>query len=123
VITRLALPLLVTAAQLCAAALVLGRPDADAALAFLGGGWPTAAGTLAALELLVWVIVLAAGAWSLGSLALGLVQRAASSPRLREGSALATGLLILMAGVMHHLGSHVDMSGGSVSEALSVLGR
>jgi hypothetical protein len=122
-ISRLGLPMLVTAAQLCAAALALGRPDPAAAGAFLAGGLPTGAETLAALELLVWVIVLAAAAWSLGSLARELGSQAARSRRFRESWALATGLLILAAGTLHHLTYHVGMSGGSVQEAQSVLGR
>lgn len=122
-ISRLAVPLVVTAAQLGAAALALGRPDVPGAVAFLAGGVPTAAEALGAVELLVWAIVLGAAAWSLGSLALELGSRAASSGRFREGSALATGVLILAAGAVHHLTYHVGMSGGSVQEAQSVLGR
>jgi hypothetical protein len=122
-IDRVAIPLLITTAQLGAAALALGRPDPGPALAFLGGASPTANETLAALALLVWAIVVVAVAWSLGTLARDLVRRAASSPRFREGSALATGLLILIAGAAHHVTYHVAMSGGSIGEAQSFLGR
>ena len=122
-ITRLGLPLVVTAVQLCAAALALGRPDADAAAAFLRGGLPTGAETLAALQLLVWIIVLAAAAWSLAGVVRELGHRAAASRRFREGSVLATGCLILLAGAAHHVTSHAGLSGGSVQEAQSVLGR
>jgi hypothetical protein len=117
------MPLLVSTAQLGAAALALGRPDLGPALAFLGGGWPTAGETLSALELLVWAIVLAAVGWSLVTLAWELVCRAATNQRFREGSALATGLLILVAGAAHHLTYQVEMSGGSVQEAESFLGH
>jgi hypothetical protein len=114
---------MVSTAQLFAAALALGRPDPGPALAFLGGGWPTAAETLSALELLVWAIVLAAVAWSLGTLAWELGRHAASSRRFREGSLLVTGLLILLAGAAHHATNHVAMSGGTVQEARDFLGR
>ena len=120
---RVGLPILVSAAQLGAAALALGRPDPGPALRFLGGGWPTSADTLAALGLLVWTIVLAAVGWSLATLGWELASRMASSQRFREGSALATGLLILAAGAAHHWTEPVGMSGGSVAEAQAFLGR
>jgi hypothetical protein len=122
-ISRLALPLVVTAVQLGAAALALGRPDLAAARAFLGGGLPTGDEALGALGLLVWAIVLGGAAWSAGSLARELGSRAATSRRVRESSALATGLLILAVGAVHHLTYHVGLAGGSVQEAQSVLGR
>ena len=122
-INRVGLPFLVSTAQLGAAALALGRPDPGPALRFLGGAWPTSGDTLAALELLVWTIVLAAVGWSLGTVGWQLATRVAASPRLREGSALATGLLILAAGAAHHMSEPVGMSGGSVQEAQAFLGR
>jgi len=117
------MPLLVSTAQLCTAALALGRPDPGPALAFLGGGWPTADETLSALELLVWAIVVAAVVWTVGTLALEVGRRAATSRRFREGSMLATGVLILLAGAAHHATSQVGMSGGTVEEAQGFLGR
>jgi hypothetical protein len=123
VINRVGMPILVSTAQLGAAALALGRPDPVPALRFLGGGWPTAGDTLAALELLVWTIVLAAVGWSLATMGWDLASRVASSARFREGSALATGLLILVAGAAHHVTEPVGMSGGSVQEAQAFLGR
>jgi hypothetical protein len=122
-ISRTGIPLLVTVAQLGAAAVALGRPSAASALAFLGGGWPTAEETLAALELLVWAIVLAGAGWTMATVAWELGHRAAASPRLREGSALATGLLILVAGAAHHVTYQVGMSGGTVQEAQSAIGH
>ena len=116
---RVGIPILVSAAQLGAAALALGRPDPGPALRFLGGGWPTAGDTLAALGLLVWTIVLAAAAWSLAALG----WEVASRPRVREGLVLATGLLILAAGAVRHVTEPVGMSGGSVQEAQAFLGR
>jgi hypothetical protein len=122
-INRVGMPLLVSTAQLCAAALALGPPDLGPALAFLGGGWPTVDETLSALQLLVWAIVLGAVAWSLVGLALELGRRAAISRRFREGATLVTGLLILLAGAAHHATYHVPMSGGTVQEAQGYLGR
>jgi len=122
-INRVGMPLLVSTAQLCAAALALGRPDLGPALAFLGGGWPTADETLSALELLVWAIVVGAVAWSVVAVVGELGRRAASSRRFREGSVLVTGLLILLAGAAHHATYHVGMSGGTVEEAQGFLGR
>jgi hypothetical protein len=122
-ISQFGLPLLVTVVQFAAASLALGQPDAGAALAFLRGGWPSAAETLAALELLVWAIVVAGAAWSLATLGWELAHRAAGSRRFRQGSVLATGLLILVAGAAHHATYQVGMSGGTVEEAQGVLGR
>lgn len=122
-IYRFGLPLLVTAAQLCAAALALGRPDPASTASFLAGGWPTAAETLAALELLVWAIVLAGASWSLAALIRELGHRAVGSRRFWDGSALVTGILILGAGAVHHVAYQTGMSGGSIHEAQSILGR
>jgi hypothetical protein len=122
-IDRVAIPLLVSTAQLVAAGLALGRPDLGPALAFLGGTSPSAGETLAALALLVWSIVLAVVVWSLGTLIWELGRQVATSRRFREGSALATGLLILVAGAAHHVTYQVPMSGGTISEAQSFLGR
>jgi hypothetical protein len=123
VINRVGIPVMVSTAQLGAATFALGRPDPAPALRFLGGGWPTASDTLAALELLVWTIVLAAVVWSLAGMGWELASRVASSRGFREGSALATGLLILVAGAAHHATEPVGMSGGSVQEARAFLGR
>ena len=116
---RLGVPILVSAAQLGAAALAIGRPDLGPALRFLGGGWPTSGDTLAALGLLVWTIVLAAVGWSLATVG----WEVASRPRVREGLVLATGLLILVVGAARHVTGTVGMSGGSVQEAQAFLGR
>ena len=120
---RFGLPLVVSTAQLGAAALALGRPDPGPALAFLGGGWPTVSETLAALELLVWAIVVSAVGCSLVTLGWEVARRAATSQRFRDLSALATGVLILLAGAAHHATYQVGMSGGSVQEAQGFLGR
>jgi len=120
---RVGIPILVSIIQLGAAAVALGRPDPAPALGFLAGGWPTAGETLAALELLVWAIVLVAAGGGLVAAGWGLASRAAGSPRLREGAVLATGLLILVAGAAHHMTEPVGMSGGSVQEAQAFLGR
>jgi len=122
-IFRLGLPLLVSVAQLCAAVVALGRPDLGLVLAFMGGGWPTAAETLAALQLLVWAIVVVVVGWGLATTIWELVHRVDVSSHWREGSVLAVGVLVLAAGALHHFGYQVGMSGGSVEEAQGVLGR
>jgi hypothetical protein len=121
-IYRLGLPLLVTVAQACAAALALGRPDPGRAVSFVAGGWPTVAETLAALELFVWAIVVAGAGWNLATLIRELLQRAVINWRVWERSALVSGVLILAAGTIHHFTYQVGMSGGSVQEAQSILG-
>ncbi len=130
---RHAIPLLVSTAQLGAAAFALGRPDPQPALAFLGGGTPTTEETLAALELLVWGIVLVAVGWSLATVAWEVASRLVTDRRFtqaagrlgtpRDVAALGTGLLILAAGAAHHATYQVGMSGGSVQEAQGFLGR
>lgn len=122
-IFRLGLPLLVSVAQLCAAVVALGRPDLGLVWAFMGGGWPTAAETLAALQLLVWAIVVVVVGWGLATTIWELVHRVDVSSHWREGSVLAVGVLVLAAGALHHFGYQVGMSGGSVEEAQGVLGR
>jgi len=122
-IFRLGLPLLVSVAQLCAAVVALGRPDLGLVLAFMGGGWPTAAETLATLQLLVWAIVVVVVGWGLATTIWELVHRVDVSSHWREGSVLAVGVLVLAAGALHHFGYQVGMSGGSVEEAQGVLGR
>ncbi len=130
---RLGIPLLVSAAQLGAAAFALSRPDPRSALAFLGGGWPTTEETLAALEILVWGIVLVAVGWSMATLARELASRVVKDRRVtqaagrignrRDVAVLGTGLLILAAGAAHHATYQLGMSGGSVQEAKGFLGR
>jgi len=112
----------VSASQVGAAVLALGRPNLGLGLAFLAGGLPTAAEALAAAQLLVWAIVLGGAAWSLLTIRPEL-SRAVGHRRLREGSVLATGLLILAAGAAHHFAYDPGMSGGSAQEAQSVLAR
>lgn len=122
-IYRLGLPLLVSVTQLCAAVLALGRPDFGSTLAFFGGGWPTAAETLSALQVLVWAIVLVVVCWSVVATIWELAHRAVASGRWREGSVLAVGALVLAIGALHHFSYQIGMSGGSLEEAQSVLGR
>jgi len=122
-IFRLGLPLLVSVAQLCAAVVALGRPDLGLALAFMGGGWPTAAETLSGLQLLVWAIVLVVVGWAVATTIWELVHNVNLSSHWRDRSVLAIGVLVLAAGALHHFGYQVGMSGGSVEEAQGVLGR
>jgi hypothetical protein len=105
-----------------AAVLALGRPNLALGVAFLAGDLPTAAEALAAAQLLVWAIVLGGAAWSLLAIR-PAISHAVSRNRLREGSVLVTGLLILAAGAAHHFAYDPGMSGGSAREAQSVLAR
>jgi hypothetical protein len=121
----LAFPLVATSIQLAAAALAIGRPDLGSALAFLGGE-VTAAGGLAASELLVWMVVLAMLGWSVGMVVREVRRRPAVALGLQQSWELAvliTGLVVLVAGGAHHLaGSAVQLGGGSIQEARSLAG-
>ncbi|HZV52751.1 MAG TPA: hypothetical protein VFD49_23690 [Candidatus Dormibacteraeota bacterium] len=121
-INRVVVPLVVGLVQLGAALLVLGRPDPGPALTFLAAGPPTTAEALAAARLLVWAVVLSCTAYAVGA-SLHQARRVTAHPRALEGSALAVGLLILAAGIVHHLTYHVPMSGGSIQEARNAIGR
>lgn len=121
-IPRLAFPLLATAVQVLAALLTLGAPDPARGLAFLATGAPTASETLAALQLLVWVLIAFAAACGLGTLLLEARTKRVRQ-RLWELSVLGVGLLLLAGGALRHLTYEPALAGGSVQEAQSVLGR
>jgi hypothetical protein len=123
VLLTLTLAVTVTLAQAGATALALGRPDLGDAAAFLAGAWPTSAAVLAALSILIWTMVLGASSWNLLRLVRQLGGLAVSDPRWRNGMALVAGLLILAGGAVHHVTGGAVMSGGSVQEAQSILGR
>jgi hypothetical protein len=121
---RVAIPVLAAGAQLAAALLILGRPEPADAGGFLVARVPTLEETLAALELLVWVLVAA-------SLLVGLVSVLAASAsaaraargRLWEVSVAAAGLMLLGAGLAHHAAPQASFGGGSVQEAQQAVGR
>jgi hypothetical protein len=126
VISRVALPLVASAAELAAALVVLGPPGWSGAWDFFASRSPTFASALAASRLTVTAIAVLMVVW-----ALGRAMRAAArgvAARRREtvagAAVLATGLLILAAGLGHHLATpSVDLGGGSVKEASQAVAR
>lgn len=125
-IGRVALPLVASAAELAAALVVLGPPGWTGAWDFFASSSPTYSSALAASRLTVTAIAAGMVLW-----ALGRAMRAAArgvAGRRREtvagAAVLATGLLILAAGVGHHLSApSVDLGGGSVKEASQAVAR
>jgi len=120
------LALAVAALQLGSAYLVLGTPDLSAARDFLTGTRPTTmAGSLAAAQLVLWITLGVAFAASLVAgvtRTVGAVQ-SASRNAIWSIVVVATGLLILAAGVDHRTSAGgVTLSGGSVPEARAQLG-
>jgi len=120
------LALAVAALQLGSAYLVLGTPDLSAARDFLTGTRPTTmAGSLAAAQLVLWITLGVAFAASLlagVTRTVGAVQ-SASRNAIWSIVVVATGLLILAAGVDHRTSAGgVTLSGGSVPEARAQLG-
>jgi hypothetical protein len=125
-LTRVALPLAVAALQLVAGYAVLGLPNLAAAQDFLTSNLPSMAGSIAASQVLVWLLLvvacLASVVTAAGSAAAAVDRRRRA--RLWSAGVLGAGLLILAAGIGHHLtSSSVDMSGGSVEEARAQLAR
>ena len=122
-IARLTLPLVAVALQLAAAALALGRPDPGQAAGFFFD-YPTVASTLAATQLLVWVLIGIGALWTVVLAIKEVAQRATGPPQRRfwEGSVLVVGILVLLAGAARDVSYQVPMSGGSVNEAQQALG-
>jgi hypothetical protein len=127
VISRVALPLAASALHAAAALMVLGLPGWSDAWDFFASREPTIASALAASRLTVSMIAVAMLLWAAvraaRAAASGLAER-----RRRQTAAgvavLATGLLILAAGLSHHLGSpSVVLGAGSVKEASLELAR
>ena len=126
VLARVAVPLVVAAGQLIAAYLVLGLPDFAAARDFLTSNLPTMSGSIAASQVLAWLLLVIACASSVVAATGPLVSAldARTGARLWSVTVLAAGLLILAAGIGHHLSSNaVDISGGSLNEARAELAR
>jgi hypothetical protein len=120
------LPLGVAVVQLAAAYLVLGLPDLGAARDFLTSTLPTMSGSIAASQVLVWLLLVVTCATSVAA---GVGPTIATidarrSIRFWSVAVMAAGLLILAAGVGRHLtSSAVDISGGSLNEARAELAR
>jgi hypothetical protein len=123
---RVLLPLGVAAVQLAAAYLVLGLPDLAAARDFLTSNLPTMSGSIAASQVLVWLLLVVACACSVAAVAgrtIAVID-ARRSVRFWSIAVMAAGLLVLAAGVGRHLtSSAVDISGGSLNEARAELAR
>jgi hypothetical protein len=123
---RVGLPLVVAAGQLAAAYLVLGLPDLAAARDFLTSNLPTMSGSIAASQVLVWLLLVVACASSVVAAARRTITAIDSrrSVRFWSVAVMAAGLLVLAAGVGRHLtSSAVDISGGSLNEARAELAR
>jgi len=126
VIGRVALPLAASAAQLAAALVVLGPPGWSGAWGFFASSSPTFAQALAASRLTVTAIAALMVVWALGRVMRVAAQGVAGRRRemVAGAAVLATGLLILAAGVGHHLATPtVDLGGGSVKEASQAVAR
>jgi hypothetical protein len=126
VIGRVALPLAASAAQLAAAVVVLGPPGWSGAWDFFASRSPTFASALAASRLTVTAIAALMVVWALGramrAAALGVARRRRET--VAGAAVLVTGLLILAAGLGHHLATPtVDLGGGSVKEASQAVAR
>lgn len=123
------LPLLVVSIQLAAAYVVLGRPDLAAARDFLTGASQTIAGSLAAVEILLWAMLAAvfvAVVVSTLASAVGAAHAAHGAGRGRSGvwsvAVVAVGIVILLAGASHRSTTDATtLSGGSLAEARSQL--
>jgi len=122
-IARLVPPIVASGVQLAAALVALGPPDVARGLAFLGTGSPTAAESLAAVQLLVWALIACGVATSLGALAIEALSRSRVRRRLWEASVLGVGLLLLTAGAIRHVTYEPTLAGGTVQEAESAVGR
>jgi hypothetical protein len=120
-IQRLAIPVVTLAIQLGAALMAIGVPDLRAAGAFFLE-YPTVANSLAAAQLLVWMLIGIGAVWTLVQ-AVREVHHAPTLLRRRfwEASVLVVGILILLAGAVRDLTYQVPMQGGSVAEAHQAL--
>lgn len=118
---RLAVPVVTVAIQIGAALLAIGWPDLRAASAFFLD-YPTVTSSLAAAQLLVWMLIAIGAAWTL-ILAVREVHHAPSpfQRRFWEASVLVVGILVLLAGAVRDLTYQVPMQGGSVAEAHQAL--
>jgi hypothetical protein len=126
VISRVALPLLASAAELAAALFVLGPPGWSGAWDFFASRSPTFASALAASRLTVTAIAVLMVVWALVRAVRAAARGVAGRRRetVAGAAVLATGLLILGAGLGHHLATpSVDLGGGSVKEASQAVAR
>lgn len=108
-------------AVLLAAAAVpaLGRPDFAAAGDFMTSGRPTRYGALAAVQLVVWALVVALFVWQF----VHALRRASGirhemkRRRTRSRAYLALGLLLFTGGALHNQSQGASMCCGDVNKA------
>jgi branched-subunit amino acid ABC-type transport system permease component len=105
-----------------AAVVVIGRPDLEQARTFAVGEYPTFAAAQAALELLLWTIILAVVGVVTVSVVSEAARRALRTPwRQRHLTAiLATAALLLAVATLRHASPSVVMCCGNPSEAITV---
>jgi len=125
---RVALPLVSSAVQAAAALSVLGLPGWASAWDFFVSRQPTFASALAASRMTVSLIALVMLAWAVVRAARATATGVVAVERRRQtvagAAVLGLGLLILGAGLSHHLGSpSVVLGAGSVKEASQELAR
>ena len=123
---RLGVPLLVAGVQLAAAAAVLGRPSFAQAADFFVSRAPTMASAIAASQLTVWAVVLAATGAALALAGGAAATRMRERRRRRAWAAVVmlAGLLILSLGVGHQVQpTQVSLGGGTLQEAQQQLAR
>jgi heme/copper-type cytochrome/quinol oxidase subunit 2 len=104
------------------AVVVVGRPDLEQARSFAVGEYPTFAAAQAALEILLWAIVLAVVGVVTISVVSESARRALRTPwRQRHLTAiLVTAVLLLAVATLRHASPSVVMCCGDPSEALTV---
>jgi len=124
--SRVLLPLVASAVQAAAALMVLGLPGWASAWDFFVSQQPTMASALSASRLTVSLIAVGMLAWALvraaRATAVGIAERRRQT--VAGTAVLALGLLILAAGLSHHLGTpSVVLGAGSVKEASQELAR
>jgi hypothetical protein len=120
-IGRLALPILSLLLLLGAAVLALGLPDLGLAATFFVD-YPTMASSLAAAQVLVWVLIGIGGLWTL-TLAIQEIQHSSGPVQRRfwEASALVIGILVLAAGAGRDFTYQFPMYGGTIAQAHQAL--
>jgi len=124
--SRVALPLIASAVQAAAALTVLGLPGWTSAWDFFVSRQPTMASALSASRLTVTLIAGGMLVWALlraaRATAVGFAERRRQT--LAGTAVLTLGLMILAAGLSHHLGAPtVVLGAGSVKEASQELAR
>jgi hypothetical protein len=124
--TRWAVPLGLTAIVAAASLVALGPPDWVGARDFFLSGQPTVASAAGASKLTLSALALALFGWALARTVRAAARRVGGWRRRTVVGALTllAGLLVLAAGVGHHLSAQtVVLDGGSLKEANQLLAR